>query len=103
MSPNPDSVPHFCISWGSAELPIRTVLKPELVQLQGSKDQCGHPSASEESRRVSKYPGSKRAFKIRSGACGLVWLPRASGLFTLAALRVALPKIVLPGNSPSTG
>ncbi|KII63008.1 hypothetical protein RF11_02100 [Thelohanellus kitauei] len=64
--------------------------------LKGSKDQCGHPRASEESRRVSKYPEGKRAFKISSGVCGLVWLARASGLFTLAALREALPKSLLP-------
>ncbi|KII65321.1 hypothetical protein RF11_02741 [Thelohanellus kitauei] len=45
--------------------------------LKGSKDQRGHPSASEESRRASKYPEGKRAFQIRSGARGLVWLARA--------------------------
>ncbi|KII71864.1 hypothetical protein RF11_01409 [Thelohanellus kitauei] len=39
--------------------------------LKGSKDQCWHPSASEESRRVSQYPEGKRAIKINSGACGL--------------------------------
>ncbi|KII63980.1 hypothetical protein RF11_01466 [Thelohanellus kitauei] len=46
--------------------------------LMGSRDQCGHPSAAEEYRSVSKYPEGKLAFKIRSGACGFVFLARAS-------------------------
>ncbi|KII68818.1 hypothetical protein RF11_08091 [Thelohanellus kitauei] len=103
MSTKPDFGPYFRISSNSFELPTKTALKPELLQLQGSKDQCGHPSTSEESRRVSMYPEGKRAFKILSGACDLVWLARASGLFTLAALRMTLLKSLLLRDWPSPG
>ncbi|KII64275.1 hypothetical protein RF11_10943 [Thelohanellus kitauei] len=48
------------------------------VCLKGSKDRCVHPSPSEESRTVTKYPEGKWAFKIRSGACSLVWLARGA-------------------------
>ncbi|KII74228.1 hypothetical protein RF11_05552 [Thelohanellus kitauei] len=56
--------------------------------LKGSKDQCEHPRASKESKRVSKYPEGLRALQIRSGTCGLFCLTTASGLFTLVALRL---------------
>ncbi|KII73338.1 hypothetical protein RF11_05686 [Thelohanellus kitauei] len=39
------------------------------------------------------------ALKIRSGACGLVWLARASRLFTLAALRGILLESLLLGDT----
>ncbi|KII65951.1 hypothetical protein RF11_14892 [Thelohanellus kitauei] len=77
MSPNP--------YFDSAEVPTKAALETELVHPSRSttrgytaaKDQCGHPSASEESRRVSKYTEGKRAIRICSAACGLVWLARA--------------------------
>ncbi|KII61268.1 hypothetical protein RF11_03064 [Thelohanellus kitauei] len=69
----------------SAELPTKTALESELLQsqvktrgytaaddicLKGSKNQCVHPNASDESKRVSKYPESKAlTFNARSSDC----------------------------------
>ncbi|KII73100.1 hypothetical protein RF11_07398 [Thelohanellus kitauei] len=61
------------------------------------KNQEGCPTA------LKKYPEDKRAFNIRSGACGLVWLARVSGLLTLAALRRVVLKSMLPGDWPTPG
>ncbi|KII60940.1 hypothetical protein RF11_13913 [Thelohanellus kitauei] len=80
MTPNPYFGPRFCIIWDSVEVPTKAAIKPELLQLQGSKDRCGHQSSSQESRMASKYPEGKRAIRICSAACGLVKLARASGL-----------------------
>ncbi|KII60448.1 hypothetical protein RF11_11901 [Thelohanellus kitauei] len=87
--------------WDSAELSTKTSLKPELLQLQGCKDQCGQQTSSKESRRMSQYPEGKQAFKIFSRDCGIVWLARASGLLTLAGLSRALLKSLLPEDWPS--
>ncbi|KII64412.1 hypothetical protein RF11_08257 [Thelohanellus kitauei] len=57
--------------------------------------------ASEESRRVSKYPEEYRAIIICGGAGGLVWLARSSGLFPLAALNGAVQKSQIPEDWPS--
>ncbi|KII60608.1 hypothetical protein RF11_07371 [Thelohanellus kitauei] len=53
MSLNPDSVPHLRISGDTVDLYLNAI-----------KNHCEHPSASEESRRVQKYPEDKKAFKI---------------------------------------
>ncbi|KII63738.1 hypothetical protein RF11_08124 [Thelohanellus kitauei] len=58
----------------------------------------GTQAPTEESGMMSKYPEGKLAFKIRSGAFGLVWLARASELFTLAALSRAIPKSLHQGT-----
>ncbi|KII61908.1 hypothetical protein RF11_13589 [Thelohanellus kitauei] len=63
--------------------------------LKASKDPYGHPRASEESTRVSKHPEGKRALKIYSGVCDLVWVAIASGLFTFTAGRVELSRSVV--------
>ncbi|KII74564.1 hypothetical protein RF11_16174 [Thelohanellus kitauei] len=97
-NPNPDFGPSFPYQLG--RLPIsqscfisrsttRGYTPAVYLCLKDSKDQCGHPIASEELMRVFKYPDGKRAFKIRNCSCGLVWFARASGLFTLTALRGA--------------
>ncbi|KII60646.1 hypothetical protein RF11_03458 [Thelohanellus kitauei] len=68
------------LSWFGSRATARGYTAPVDLCLMCSKDQFGHSSASEKSRRVSKYPEGKRAIKIRSGACGLVCLARASEL-----------------------
>ncbi|KII69274.1 hypothetical protein RF11_03557 [Thelohanellus kitauei] len=108
MSPNQISVAHSRVSRDSAELPIKAALSQSCFSsrptnrgyigavdlcLKASKEQCGHRGASEESKRVSEHLECKRSFKIRGG---LVWLVRTNGLFTLAALREAVSKILLP-------
>ncbi|KII60328.1 hypothetical protein RF11_15361 [Thelohanellus kitauei] len=80
------SVPHFCISWDRAEVQTKAALKSELLRFQGSKDQCGHPSASEGSRRASEYPEDKRP--SRSAVSEQTIHTRSSAW--------ALPKILLP-------
>ncbi|KII74698.1 hypothetical protein RF11_11396 [Thelohanellus kitauei] len=70
--------------------------------LKGSIDRYWHESAYYESGGgVSKYPEDKQAFKIRSVACGLIWLSIAIGVFTYSAFCHALPTSLLPGDSPS--
>ncbi|KII63689.1 hypothetical protein RF11_06226 [Thelohanellus kitauei] len=103
----------YFLQLGSAEVPTKAALSKSWfssrsttpgytaavdLHLKGSKHQCGHPSAFKESRRVSKYHEGKRAIQIRSGACGLVCLERARGLFPFVALSGALPKSLFLGD-----
>ncbi|KII61792.1 hypothetical protein RF11_12595 [Thelohanellus kitauei] len=80
MSPNPDFGPALlhqlcgvCKSANKGRLTTGGYTAVCDRCLKGNKGLCGHPIASEESRKVSKYHDRKRAIKIRSGSERIIY------------------------------
>ncbi|KII68859.1 hypothetical protein RF11_09073 [Thelohanellus kitauei] len=65
---NPDSVPHFRISWNTVELPLSQSCLSSRLKTRGyaATINTGTQAPLKELRRVSKYPLGKRTFKISS-------------------------------------